>query len=67
MASTAIPADNVELVEANNRGLRVVHRGEMLAWLMDRQKGIAVAGAHGKTTTSSMLALVLERNQVHRR
>ncbi len=64
VASTAIPADNVELVEANNRGLRVVHRGEMLAWLMDRQKGIAVAGAHGKTTTSSMLALVLERSKV---
>ncbi|MDD4334842.1 MAG: UDP-N-acetylmuramate--L-alanine ligase [Desulfotomaculaceae bacterium] len=64
VASTAIPADNVELVEANIRGLPVVHRGEMLAWLMSRQKGIAVAGAHGKTTTSSMLALVLEKNEI---
>ncbi len=64
VASTAIPADNVELVEAKERGLPVAHRGEMLAWLMNRQKGIAVAGAHGKTTTTSMLALVMEKNQV---
>ncbi|MDD2554015.1 MAG: UDP-N-acetylmuramate--L-alanine ligase, partial [Desulfotomaculaceae bacterium] len=64
VASTAIPPDNVELVEANIRGLPVVHRSEMLAWLMSRQKGIAVAGAHGKTTTSSMLALVLEKNGI---
>lgn len=64
VASTAIPPDNVELMEANSRGLPVVHRSEMLAWLMSRQKGIAVAGAHGKTTTSSMLALVLEKNEI---
>jgi UDP-N-acetylmuramate--alanine ligase len=36
----------------------------MLAWLMNRQKGIAIAGAHGKTTTTSMLALVLEKNNL---
>jgi len=62
VASTAIPLDNVELMEARRRGLPVVHRGEMLAWLMRRQKGIAVAGAHGKTTTTSMTALVFEQN-----
>jgi len=62
VASTAIPPTNVELVEARERELPVIHRGEMLAWLMRRQKGIAIAGAHGKTTTTSMTALVLEKN-----
>ena len=46
VASTAIPPDNVELVEAKKRGLKIAHRSEMLAWLMRRQKGIAIAGAH---------------------
>jgi UDP-N-acetylmuramate--alanine ligase len=64
VASTAIPPENEELAEAKKRGLPVVHRSEMLAWLMNRQKGIAVAGAHGKTTTTSMLALVLEKNEL---
>lgn len=64
VASTAIPPDNEELVEAKVRGLPVVHRSEMLAWLMKRQKGIAIAGAHGKTTTTSMVALVLEKNDI---
>lgn len=64
VASTAIPPDNEELVAAKLRGLPVVHRSEMLAWLMKRQKGIAIAGAHGKTTTTSMVALVLEKNDI---
>lgn len=64
VASTAIPPDNAELVEAKKRGLPVVHRSEMLAWLMRRQKGIAIAGAHGKTTTTSMAALMLEKNKL---
>ncbi len=64
VASTAIPPENEELAEAKKRGLPVVHRSEMLAWLMQRQKGIAIAGAHGKTTTTSMLALVLEKNNL---
>jgi UDP-N-acetylmuramate--alanine ligase len=62
VASTAIPSDNVELMKARERGIKVVHRAEMLAWLMRRQRGIAIAGAHGKTTTTSMSALVLEKN-----
>lgn len=62
VASTAIPSTNVELVEAKKRGLPLAHRSEMLAWLMSRQKGIAIAGAHGKTTTTSMAALVFEKN-----
>ena len=64
VASTAIPPTNVELVAARERGLPVIHRGEMLARLMRRQKGIAIAGAHGKTTTTSMAALVLEKNNL---
>lgn len=59
--STAIPADNPELVHAKELGLPILHRGEMLAKLMARQQGIAMAGSHGKTTTTAMLSLVLEK------
>jgi UDP-N-acetylmuramate--alanine ligase len=58
--STSIAADNVELVEATKRRIPTFHRSEMLADLLNSKKGIAVAGAHGKTTTSSMLAQTLE-------
>lgn len=61
VVSTAIPPENPELRTAKEKGIPIVHRGEMLAKLMRRQKGIAIAGAHGKTTTTSMMALVLER------
>ena len=57
--STAIPADNPELEEARRRVLPVWHRSELLASFLNEQYGLAVAGAHGKTTTTSMLALVL--------
>jgi len=57
--STAIPAGNPELEEASRRGLPVWHRSELLASFLNEQYGLAVAGAHGKTTTTSMLALVL--------
>lgn len=59
--STALPKDNVERVAAEMRGIPVLHRSEMLARLLNAKKGIAVAGAHGKTTTSSMIAYVLDR------
>jgi UDP-N-acetylmuramate--alanine ligase len=58
--STAIPADHVELVEARRRGLRVLHRSEALAAAMTGRRGIAVAGTQGKTTTTSMVTLVLQ-------
>lgn len=64
VASTAIPSNNPELLEARERQLHILHRSEMLAWLMQRQKGIAIAGSHGKTTTTSMTALVLEKNHL---
>ncbi|WP_066634774.1 UDP-N-acetylmuramate--L-alanine ligase [Desulfolucanica intricata] len=62
--SSAIPQHNPELVAARNKGVPVIHRGEMLARLMDRQKGIAIAGSHGKTTTTSMVGLTLEKNNL---
>ena len=58
--STAIPPSNPEVQEAHLRGIPVIHRGEMLAKIMEGSKGIAVAGAHGKTTITSMIALCLE-------
>lgn len=62
VVSTAIAADNPELVWARENGIPIMHRSDVLAWLMQNQKGVAVAGAHGKTTTTSMIALVLENN-----
>ncbi len=57
--STALAPDNVELIAAKERNISVLHRSQMLARLMSHYKGIAVAGAHGKTTTSSMIAYVM--------
>ncbi|MBA3886167.1 MAG: UDP-N-acetylmuramate--L-alanine ligase [Acidobacteria bacterium] len=59
--SSAIASTNPELAEARRRGVPVIPRAEMLAELMRLRYGIAVAGAHGKTTTTSMIAIVLER------
>ncbi len=56
VVSTAIGADNPELARARERGQRVIHRGELLAELCASKRLIAVAGAHGKTTTSGMIA-----------
>src|SRR5215470_9848102 len=58
--SSAIPADHLELVEARARGLRVLHRSEALAAAMAGRQTIAVAGTHGKTTTTSMVTSVLQ-------
>ena len=57
--STAIPATNPEVVAAAERGLTVIHRSDLLAMLMDGHRGLAVAGAHGKSTTTAMLSLAL--------
>lgn len=58
--SSAIHQDNPELVQAKKLGLKIFHRSDILAFLLNAAKGIAVAGAHGKTTTSSMISVVLE-------
>jgi UDP-N-acetylmuramate--alanine ligase len=57
--SSAVPQDNPEVVEARERNIPVIPRAEMLAELMRLKYGIAVAGAHGKTTTTSMVASIL--------
>ena len=62
VASTAVGSTNPEVVEAMRRGIPVIPRAEMLAELMRMRFSIAVAGAHGKTTTTSMIAFVLERS-----
>jgi UDP-N-acetylmuramate--alanine ligase len=59
--SSAVRPTNPEIVEAARRQVPVIPRAEMLAELMRLRFSIAVAGAHGKTTTTSMIALVLER------
>ncbi|WP_416967705.1 UDP-N-acetylmuramate--L-alanine ligase [Streptomyces sp. 4F14] len=59
VVSSAIRADNPELVRAAELGIPVVHRSDALASLMDGLRPIAVAGTHGKTTTTSMLAVSL--------
>jgi UDP-N-acetylmuramate--alanine ligase len=61
VTSSAIRAGNPEVADARGRGIPVIPRAEMLAELMRLRFGIAIAGAHGKTTTTSMTALVLER------
>jgi UDP-N-acetylmuramate--alanine ligase len=57
--STAVPSDNAEVVAATERDLPVVRRGELLGAMCATRPAIAVAGTHGKTTTSSMLAVAL--------
>lgn len=59
--STAITEGNPELMAARQLGIPVVHRSDVLAALLNQGYGIAVAGAHGKTTVTSMIALVLDR------
>src|ERR1700758_3091671 len=59
VVSSAIRPDNPELVEATRRGLRVIHRAAALSSVMAGRRVIAVAGTHGKTTTTSMLTTVL--------
>lgn len=58
--SSAVSADNPELLYAQAQGLPIVHRGQLLAEFMQGAAGIAVAGTHGKTTTTAMLSHVLQ-------
>ncbi len=60
VTSSAIHPNNPELLEAKKRKIPVIHRSEMLAELVRLKHGIGIAGTHGKTTTSSLLAWVLE-------
>ncbi len=60
VTSSAVAKNNIEISEAAKRGIPVISRGEMLAELMRLKYGIAVAGSHGKTTTTSLVAAVLD-------
>jgi UDP-N-acetylmuramate--alanine ligase len=59
VVSTAVPEDNPELVRARERGQTVIHRGELLAELCSKRRLLAVAGTHGKTTTTAMCVWAL--------
>jgi UDP-N-acetylmuramate--alanine ligase len=59
VVSTAIPADSPELMRARERGLPIIHRGELLGQVAALRRLIAVSGTHGKTTTAAMTAHVL--------
>ncbi|MDI6816655.1 MAG: UDP-N-acetylmuramate--L-alanine ligase [Actinomycetota bacterium] len=61
VVSTAIPEVNPELMAARERGLKVIRRAEMLAWLGNDKRSIAVAGTHGKTTTTSMISSTFDK------
>ena len=61
VASSAIPAMNVELAQARRSNIPILSRAEVLAALMRRKRAVAVAGTHGKTTTTSMISVMLSR------
>ena len=58
--STAIPSTNPELLEARRRSIPVIPRAAALAWILEGNRSVAIAGTHGKTTTTSMTAHVLK-------
>ncbi|MXZ88989.1 MAG: UDP-N-acetylmuramate--L-alanine ligase, partial [Dehalococcoidia bacterium] len=60
-ATAAVGDDNPEIAEARRRGLPVLGRAEVVAGLMEGKRVIAVAGSHGKTTTTSLIAFILSR------
>ncbi len=62
--SSAVKADNPEVFEAHRRNIPVISRAQMLAELMRLQYGIAIAGSHGKTTTTSLVATMLQHAQL---
>jgi len=58
--TSAVRGEHAEVDEARRRGLRVIRRAELLGHLVNEKRGVGVSGTHGKTTTSAMIALVLE-------
>ena len=62
VVSSAIPESNSEISGARDRKITIIKRAKMLARLMDNKYGIAIAGTHGKSTTASMISLLLERS-----
>jgi UDP-N-acetylmuramate--alanine ligase len=64
VVSSAIPLDNPEIIEAREKGIPIMHRAEVLGFIMKDRLGIAVAGTHGKTTTSSLVSSMLIYNGI---
>lgn len=64
VVSTAVKSDNIEMVSAREQMIPVIPRAEMLAELMRMKYGVAIAGTHGKTTTTSLIATVLAAGQL---
>ena len=64
VVSSAIPDSNPEVVEAKNFGITQLHRSDINAMLLNSKKGIAVAGSHGKTTTTAMIGVALDHANV---
>ena len=58
--SSSISSANAEMAEAAKRNVKVVHRAQMLGEIFNRKKGVAIAGMHGKTTTTSLIAVMLQ-------
>ncbi|CAN5407876.1 UDP-N-acetylmuramate--L-alanine ligase [soil metagenome] len=59
--STAISDDNPEIARARAEGIPIVHRSEMLGWFLAKKESVLIAGTHGKTTTTTLVSLLLER------
>jgi len=57
--SAAISSDNAEMKAAEKKNIYSLSRSDALAWILNRRKGIAVAGTHGKTTTTSMISMII--------
>jgi len=57
--SSAVPKDNPEMKQANEKNIPTIRRAEMLGQLMQKKEGIAIAGTHGKTTTTSITGQIL--------
>lgn len=64
VVSSAIPPENEEYMYAKTKNIPILHRSDLLAELTKEKKSIIISGAHGKTTTTSMVALVLENNKL---
>jgi len=56
--STAIPDNNLEMETAREKGIPILARSDILAWILNSRNGIAISGTHGKTTTTSMISLI---------
>jgi len=56
--SAAIPENNIEILEARSKNIPVRSRADILSWILNKSKGIAIAGTHGKTTTTSMISMM---------